>query len=214
MLLVIVFLITAGKPYYVCGLYPVLLAAGAPPVLDWAGRGRRRTALVWVAVSLAAAVSAVLILPLVPATALPGTPILAINYDAGETIGWPRFTRTLAAAYHQLSAADQRRAIILTGNYGEAGAVDRFGPAMGLPRAHSGHNGYASWGPPPEGAGPVLAVGIDQQRLRQLFGSVTAVGRIDNGLDVDNDEQGNTIWLCRDLTSSWAAVWPTLLRLG
>jgi hypothetical protein len=60
----------------------------------------------------------------------------------------------------------------------------------------------------------VLSVGIPEERLRQLFGSVRAVGRIDNGLEVDNDEQGATIWLCRDLRASWTDTWPTLVRLG
>jgi 4-amino-4-deoxy-L-arabinose transferase-like glycosyltransferase len=89
-LLVVVFLVADGKPYYICGLYPALLAAGAAPVLDWAARGRHRTALVSATVALAAGVSAVLMLPLVPADALHRTPIMAINYDAGETVGWPR----------------------------------------------------------------------------------------------------------------------------
>ncbi|MBA3529593.1 MAG: glycosyltransferase family 39 protein [Propionibacteriaceae bacterium] len=213
-LLAVIFLVTGGKPYYICGLYPVLLAAGAGPVIDWATGKRARRLAVGSAVALSAVVSTVLMLPVLPAAWLHRTPIVSINYDAGETVGWPRFVETLAQAHRALPAADRTSAIILTGNYGEAGAVDRFGGTLGLPEAYSGHNAYGLWGPPPPGSGPVLAVGIEEQQLRRLFGSVQAVATIDNGLQLDNDEQGNTVWLCRDLHLPWAATWPQLRRLG
>jgi hypothetical protein len=37
-LLAAVFLVTGGKPYYLAGLYPVLLRAGAPLVVGWLRR--------------------------------------------------------------------------------------------------------------------------------------------------------------------------------
>ena len=37
--LAVLFLVTGGKPYYLAGLYPVLLAAGADPVVDWSAPG-------------------------------------------------------------------------------------------------------------------------------------------------------------------------------
>ena len=65
-------------------------------------------------------------LPLVPADRLAATPIVDIHYDAGETVGWPRFAATVAASGPSLPAGE--RVAVLTGNYGEAGAVDRFLP--------------------------------------------------------------------------------------
>ena len=41
--LALVFLVTGGKPYYLAGLYPLLLAAGAAPTVRWLQRSRRRT---------------------------------------------------------------------------------------------------------------------------------------------------------------------------
>lgn len=155
-----------------------------------------------------------MMLPVLPVGWLQHTPITAINYDAGETVGWPRFVQTVAGAYRALPDADRVRAVILTGNYGEAGAVDRYGPRLGLPAVYSGHNAYAEWGPPPPDSAPVLAVGIDQQQLRELFASVQAVARIDNGVQVDNEEQGRTVWLCRGQRSSWSDNWRALRRLG
>ena len=100
-LLALIFLVTGGKPYYLAGLYPALLAAGAEPTLRWARRGvtRLRAGLLVGALVLSAAVSAVLFLPLVPVRKLADTPIVAINYDAGETVGWPVLARTIADVY-------------------------------------------------------------------------------------------------------------------
>lgn len=41
--------------------------------------------------------------------------------------------------------------MIVTDNYGEAGAIDLLGRRSGLPRAYSGHNGYANWVSRPRG---------------------------------------------------------------
>ncbi|MDQ6874232.1 MAG: glycosyltransferase family 39 protein [Actinomycetota bacterium] len=215
-LLTLVFLLTGGKPYYLGGLYPVLLAAGAPPTVRWLGRGRRRlrrSALV-AALALSAVVDTALMLPVVPVQVLHATPIVAVNYDAGETVGWPRFVATVAGVYKALPPAERRQAVLLTENYGEAGALDHFGPALGLPPAFSGHNGYGEWGPPRSSGGPVIAVGIDRRRLEQLFGSVQASARIDNGVHLDNDEQGTTVWICRDQRRPWSQAWAGLRHLG
>lgn len=215
-LLLVLFVATGGKPYYMVGLYPLLLAAGAGPVVDWAARGaqRVRRGVLVAAVALAAAVSALLFLPLVPATALPGSPIAAINYDAGEQIGWPGVAATIARAADTLPPAERASTIVLTANYGEAGAVDHYGPALGLPPAYSGHNSYGEWGPPPASATTAIVVGYRPDVLKRWCGSVEPVARIDNGIGLDNDEQGAPVVVCRDLTASWAQLWPQIRRIG
>jgi 4-amino-4-deoxy-L-arabinose transferase-like glycosyltransferase len=214
--LLVVFVATGGKPYYMVGLYPLLLAAGAGPVVAWAGRGARRVrrGLLVAGVALAAAVSALLFLPLVPAAALPGSPIAAINYDAGEQVGWPGFVATLARAVDALPPIERASTVILTANYGEAGAVDRFGPALGLPPVHSGHNSYGEWGPPPAAATTAIVVGYPSAALARWCGSVEPLARIDNGIGLDNDEQGAPVVVCRGPTASWAQLWPQIRHVG
>jgi 4-amino-4-deoxy-L-arabinose transferase-like glycosyltransferase len=209
-LLAALFLVTGGKPYYLAGLYPVLLAAGAQPVLDWARRGS--AGLLAAALAVTAACTVVLMLPVIPATALASTPIPEVNTDAGATLGWPRLVATVTNVYHDLPPAERSTAIILTSNYGEAGALEQARSRLGLPPVFSGHMGFADWGPPPEGAAPTIAVGLDRSALETLFASVIPVATIDNGVGVDTAEQGRTVWICRGQRMPWPQVWPQLRR--
>jgi hypothetical protein len=211
-LLAVVFVLTGGKAYYLAGLYPVLLAAGAGPVVAWVrrGSGRARSWLLGAALVLSLLVNATLFLPLVPVGRLADTPVTDVNYDAGETVGWPAFAATVAAVRADLPA--DAHVVVLTGNYGEAGAVDRYLPE--LAPAYSGHNSYGTWGPPPEDADTVIAVGVPEDDLRRWFGSVTPAARIDNGVGLDNDEQGRTVWVATDRGLPWTELWPQVRHLG
>ncbi|WP_183061983.1 glycosyltransferase family 39 protein [Motilibacter peucedani] len=202
-LLAAAFLVLGGKPYYLSGMYPLLFAAGAQPLLDAV---RRR----WVVPALLVLSLPVvyLTLPVVPFGAA-GVP-LAVNPDAAETIGWPGYVREVAEAYH----AAPPGTVVLTQNYGEAGAVDRYGAALGLPRAYSGHNGYWYWGSPPESTSSVLAVGFDAPTLQRWFGTVRQVGELHNRWDVDGEEQGKPLWVCSSPREDWPSLWPQMARLA
>lgn len=97
---------------------------------------------------------------------------------------------------------------VITGNYGEAGAIDRYGPALGLPRAYSGHNNFWWWGPPPASDTAAVAIGVDPALLRREFAHVRQVATFTNGLDVDDDEQGTPVYVASGLRGSWARDWP------
>ena len=103
---------------------------------------------------------------------------------------------------------------MLARNYGEAGAVDRYGAELGLPRVYSGHNSYYLWGPPPETSATTIVIGYNQDQLRGWFGSVELAARIDNDVGLDNDEQATPVWICRNRLAPWAQLWPELRRYG
>jgi 4-amino-4-deoxy-L-arabinose transferase-like glycosyltransferase len=210
-LLVVLFLLTGGKPYYLAGLYPVLLAAGADPVLAWAARGasRLRRSLLGAALGLSLVADAVLFLPVLPVGSLAGTPVLAVNYDAGETVGWPRYAAEVVAVRDRLPAG--ARVAVLASNYGEAGMVDRFVPA--LRPAYSPHNSYGTWGPPPADA-TLIVLGWTREQLTGWFGRVEPAGRLDNGVGLDDDEQGTPIWVVSAPREPWARLWPRLTFIG
>jgi len=108
-------------------------------------------------------------------------------------------------------AQQRRRTIVLGGNYGEAGAMLRFRPDI---PTYSGHNSLWDLGPPPVGTDTAVVVGYPQADLRRWFTVVRRVATIDDGVHLDNDEQGQPVWLCTSPTRSWAARWPDLRRLG
>ena len=211
LVLAVVFMASGGKPYYLAGLMPALLAAGAIAVDGWLERGRRglRRVAVAGAVALSLVVDVVIALPVLPAE--DAEPVIEVNEDVGETIGWPDLARTVAEVEAGLGGAEP---VILGSNYGEAGAIDRFGPDLGLPHAFSGHNAYGDWGPPPGRAGPVIAIGFDPARLDTLLGGCTAEARVSNDAGVDNDEDGVPVLVCVGPTESWEAIWPELRVLG
>jgi hypothetical protein len=154
-------------------------------------------------------VSATIALPLLPADRL--EPVLAANDDVGETVGWSELVATVERVHDEAPPG----AVILGANYGVAGAVDRFGPALGLPPAYSGHNGYAEWDPPPGPGGPVVAVGFrDRSELDEVFLGCRRAATIRNSAGVENEEAGAPVFSCRDTRARWHDLWPSLRRLG
>jgi hypothetical protein len=190
-------------------LYPAVLGLGALPVADWTTPARRMRGLV-IAIALSAVVSAFIALPLLPARSLQGSFVMAVNPDQGETVGWPRFVDTVARAWRAIPARQRAQTAIFTANYGEAGAVDILGGSRGLPRPYSGHNGFSEWGMPP--ARDTSALLIDYESPA-LFDRCRTLARIDNGIGLENDEQGTPVLLCRP-TGPWSALWPQLRHYG
>ena len=92
--------------------------------------------------------------------------------------------------------------------------MDRYGPKLGLPIAYSGHNAFAEWGPPPDGPGAVIVVGLDPTQLHAAFEGCTLAARISNSPGIDNDERGATIDLCSRTRRPWSLLWSRLRHLG
>ena len=172
--------------------------------------GRVRRMGVLAAFVLSAAVPVPMALPVYPARTLHQVPLQKINYDLGETIGWPRLVAAVARQYRALPPAQRAATTILAGNYGEAGALAWYGRAAGLPGVYSGANNFWYWGPPPAAARGAIAVNVDPSLLRRLFGSVREVAVFRNGLGVADDEQGARIYRVSGLRYSWAKAWPML----
>jgi 4-amino-4-deoxy-L-arabinose transferase-like glycosyltransferase len=208
--LLVVLFVTGGKPYYAAPFLYCLLAAGTVVVERWLVRPVRWAAVAAV-LAVSIALSALVTLPVLPADRIGGTPIADLNEDAIETVGWPQLVRTVARVYESLPAAERRTAVVFAGNYGEAGAIDRYGPALGLPRAYSGHNAYARFGKPPDSSGPVIVLGYRDPSVD--FARCRAAATVDNGVGLDNEEQGGTVFVCARPAASWDVIWPQLRHL-
>jgi len=125
--------------------------------------------------------------------------------------GWRELAEAVAQVYHALPPEDRARTRVFGQNYGEAGALDFFGPELGLPPALSAHNSYFLWGPG-DWTGEVLIV-IDDERenLLGLFEEVELAGRTDCA-DCMPYEDDLPIWVCRGLRRPVAELWPSIKR--
>ena len=200
--------VLGGKPYYPGGAYTFLLAAGCVPAERWlhARAGRIRQAAIALLISAAGVLPVAL--PVLPAAALRTVPLQKINYDLAESIAWPKQVALVAREYHALPPALRRHTTVLTANYGEAGAIDRYGAGYGLPQVFSGSNNFWLWGPPPASATAAIAVSLDPALLRREFAHVRLVAVFRNGIGVSDDEQGARIYLATGLRTSWSRAWP------
>jgi 4-amino-4-deoxy-L-arabinose transferase-like glycosyltransferase len=200
---------SGGKHYYAAGLLPMFLAAGS--IHKESNRPNKR---IYVSLGVTATISALIGLPILPQSVVGASPVFAVYPDVVESIGWPSFVAQVTHVVEALSVTDRQHALLLTRNYGEASALDRFGPK--LPAIWSSHNQYWLWGPPVEANKPsdevVIAVGFDRAELEQVFASVEVVARIEMPHHIDSQEQRVSILLCRQRNQSWAETWPNLKK--
>jgi hypothetical protein len=215
-LLFVFFMLTTGaKIYYLAGAYVYLLAAGAVVVDERLARGvgSLRRLLIGTAVTVALALP--IVLPVLPEADINW--FYKLNGVPAESIGWPQLVSTVRGVWTSLPASQRAHAVIFTGNYGEAGAIDELGRGTGLPEAVSGHNTYWWWGPGNPLATTVIAVAPGPMDvtgygayLRQFFGTVRVAATLSNPSGVDNQEQGGHVYVCTQPRESWAHIWPQL----
>ena len=116
-------------------------------------------------------------------------------------------TATVARAYDSLPPNERADAAIFAFNYGEAGAIDFFGPRYGLPKAISGHMSYFLWGPRNYSGKVVIAIGGNEQRYRRLFGSVEQTATIRSRY-VMPDENNLPVFVLRNPKLPLNQLWP------
>ncbi|MGZ4168489.1 MAG: hypothetical protein ACXVFO_17610, partial [Solirubrobacteraceae bacterium] len=88
------------------------------------------------------------------------------------------------------------------------GALDLYGPSLGLPQALSGHLSFQYWHPARMPQRHVLAVGFDEETLRGLCRAQQVVARIDNRWRLANEEEGRSIETCT-LRAPLGAMWAS-----
>lgn len=218
-----------GKIYYLAPYDVILFAAGAVCVERFAARRGRewwRPAILAPisAAGLAAAPLAMPILPVdvagryarlwdVQAVRVELQPESELPQLFADMFGWENQAATLAAAIRQLPPDDRARAVILAGSYGDAAAVDYFGPRYGLPKAVSAENAYYLWGPQGASDQVVIAYNINRVKLDRVFGDIRQVAVIHSEHAMP-DEDNLPVYLCRSPRMSFEQAWPILHSFG
>jgi len=200
----------AGKSYYVGPLHPFLIAAGSCALEAWTATRRRwlRPATA-VALTLQAGVFLPVALPVLPEAAMARSPLPGARKDFADTIGWHDLVGQVAGIYDSLSPDQRKTAVILANNYGEAGAVNTYGPPLGLPTAVSGELSYYYW-KPASLDGPIIAIGFDPVFLGTLFETCESRGTVTNSYGLPNEEFGAPLTLCRGPRVPLDSIWERL----
>jgi len=216
---VVVFFIAKGRGYYAGAVYPMLFAAGSVLWDRWVHRLRTAWALVVEVVTFAAlAVGAYgagrVILPIAPVNA--NSVALKNNGDLREEIGWTDLVAEVARIRDSLTPAERANFAIITGNYGETGAIDLYGPRYGLPQAISGTNTawYRGYGNPPPRT--LIVLGQSREDADEMFQSCRLAGHDGNPYDIKNEESVDhpDIFVCGPPRQPWPEFWTHFRFFG
>lgn len=185
-------MVAQAKVYYLAPFYPVLFAAGCVVLEAFFARRAWRFAPAAAAVFIAAAglIALPMAIPVLPPETFiaysravgVGEPEMermekgALPQIYADMFGWRELAEEVARVYHELPEDERARVAVLGRNYGEAGAIDYFGPALGLPHAISPHNSYWLWGTGDWDGGVVIVIGEMPQELLDSFASVEKRG--------------------------------------
>ena len=223
-----VLLATNGRFYYLYPANPILVAAGAvgleralaPPRFRWVGPAY--AAILF----LAGVLIAPILLPILPPetyirySSLTGLAQPRIEHRRtasplpqlfADRCGWREMAETVARVYFSLPPPEREKAAIFGNDYGQAGAIDLYGPKLGLPKAIGGHLTYWLWGPRDYTGEVTIVLGDDRETLERLFGRVEAAAEV--GHPYAMMSQHFTVFVCRD-PKGWTLqeVWPRLKK--
>ncbi len=208
-----------AKNYYVFPIYPMVFAGGAVAIERW---------LVNRAVWTRAAVIAIIVLAALPAIPLgtwmlPPETLLAYQNAIGfklskievhqesllpqpiaDQFGWPEMVSEVATIYNSLPPDERAKTGIWAGNYGEAGAINEFGPRYGLPRAWSRHQNHWYWGPPPLVYKNLIVI---QWGLEDVQENCTSYHAFEHYQRFGMGAENTPMYLCRDVQFDIQKIW-------
>lgn len=228
--LFILFIIQQAKDYYLAPAYPILFAGGA---VFWEILSRKRVRYLRFVLPALIISGGIVMTPItLPVLSVSRTieimrnigfvppsgeksKVSVLPQHYADMFGWKEMTRDIAAAYDVLSSQEQQDCMILTRNYGEAGAVDYFGDQWNLPPASSGHNNYWLWGPPDWNGtaavilGPHHDVESSRNELQSYFETVelVVIHTCEYSMPFENHLP---VFVCRTAKMDIEDLWPTL----
>ncbi len=217
-----------AKNYYLAPIYPMLFAAGSVAIERWLFHGRPGRLGIWPKIAVAAWVVASgvaivpAVLPFLPPEGLlayqrtigvapPKTEVAhegPLEQRLGDQFGWEELVAEVARVWDGLPADVRERTGIYASNYGEAGALNLFGPARGLPSPICAHQNHYYWGPPEVEPDNLIWLQWRKEWIEGLCVEVEQVGEHYHPWGMA--EENRPIYLCRDLRVSLADIWDEL----
>ena len=220
--MITIVILQKGKSYYMAPVYPILFCAGAVAAENCATTKIRKTLIMAACEFLL--LPSLLIVPLAVPVLRPDNYekyAVLIKVEAprdekhelsmlpqhfADRFGWENMARTVSEVYSGLTEAEKEKCAILAGNYGQAGAMDFFGPKYGLPKAVSIHNSYWMWGPGNMSGEIVISVGVAQDELLKYFAFVDERARVRsaNAMPAENNLP---VYLCKNMKIPLSEFW-------
>ena len=221
------FVVLKGKNYYLAPIYPMLFAAGA--VIIETGIVRTRQAWLRPAIIILLIAGGAWLAPVV-------VPVFSVEHfisymnklpfkvprsehsherallpqHYADQFGWEEMAAMTAQAWARVPPEERRDCGIFAQDYGQAGAIDFFGPRYGLPPALSGHQTYFLWGPRNHSGNCMIVLDDKKEVLDQLFEHVEYVGTSDNPYAL---ERHIPVYLCKGAKfGSLQQLWPKLKK--
>jgi len=222
------FIVLHGKNYYLGPIYPVFLAAGAIVIDDAIDHFRQlwlKPAIAFIVLA-GGAVLAPLTIPILPVDQLIAymekLPIkvprsehsherAALPQHYADQFGWHEIVSEVVVAWDRIPADERHDCGIFAQDYGQAGAIDFFGPKYGLPQSLSGHQSWWLWGPRGYSGNCAIILDDDPEVLGRLFQRVEFVGRSpDNPYALEKDIP---VYICHGSKfGTLADLWPKLKK--
>lgn len=214
------------RVYYLFPAFPVLFAAGgvlweqvlASPRATWIKFAYP------VFMLLGGVVFAPLAIPLLPPeTYIRYTKTLGLQQPAIEThelgplpqifadqFGWEGMAAAVAQVYNSLPPDVRAHTAIFAQSYGQAGAIDLFGPKFGLPPAISGHQSYFLWGPRGYTGDSMIVMDDSQEKLERLFTGVRKAGHVYDPYSMPYNHFD--IYYCSGMRRPLPELWPRVKK--
>ncbi|HEY3827044.1 MAG TPA: glycosyltransferase family 39 protein [Bryobacteraceae bacterium] len=215
-------IVTASpRVYYLFPAFPLLFAAGAVVMERWFEQRRVRTrALLPALMILGGAILAPLAIPVLPPeTYIRYTGALHLAPPAVEThrlgplpqlfadqFGWEEMTAAVAGVYNSLPEPIRKKTAIFGQTYGQAGAIDFFGPKYGLPPAISGHQNYFLWGPRDYTGESMIVMDDREETLKRLFDNVQKVAHVEHPWSMPYNHFD--VYYCSRPRQTLQELWP------
>lgn len=214
-----------AKNYYLAPIYPMLFAAGAVAIEAWLARRAWTAGRLWSRAVLAVYVIAagVLVVPAV-LPILPPEQLVAyqrrigaapqkteVRHDGpldqrlGDQFGWEELVVDVAKIYNSLPPEERARTGIFASNYGEAGALNLYGPAHGLPPPICAHQNHYFWGPPKAEPENLIWLQWSRKGVDDHCRSVEKAGEHFHPWGMA--EENRPIYMCRGLKHTIAEYW-------
>lgn len=223
-----------AKSYYLAPIYPMLIASGAVALESWFNQGQTpgRTR-VWLQHALAWTVlgSGLYTIPITIPMLSPDAFIVyardylpfklpmnehsharaALPQWYADQFGFKEIADAAEVAWNRIPASERADCAIFAQDYGQAGAVDFFGRARGLPAALSGDRTYYLWGPRGYSGNCAIVLDDRHENLEKLFEKVEYVGSsVENRYAL---ERPVAVFICKGKKfGSLQEIWPKVKR--